>query len=71
MVAKKKRTQRGKQAIVSLHLEARRRHDELLEEAQNLQAAGKVREARVVLKTAEFMQAHLAALEEEQQHGAS
>jgi len=64
MVAKKQ-PRADLQAILSLHLEARRHREGLLAEARALHAAGKLKEARVVLKTAKFVQAHMRALEVE------
>ncbi len=70
MAAKKKRG-RVPQAVLSLHLEATRERDSLLRKARHLEGAGKRREARVLLKTVEFLQAHLAALEGEGRPGSS
>jgi hypothetical protein len=64
MVAKNKRRQ-DLQEILSLHLEACRQRDGLLEQVRELKAVGKIKEARVLLKTAEFVEAHVAALEDE------
>jgi hypothetical protein len=62
MVAKKTR-RKNPQSILSLHLEACRHRDGLIAEARELRAAGKAREARVVMKTIEFVRDHVAALE--------
>jgi hypothetical protein len=64
-MAAKKNKRKDLQQILSLHLEACQQRDGLLAQARELRAAGKHREARVLLKTAEFMQAHVAALEAE------
>jgi hypothetical protein len=64
MVAKKNRRQ-DLQQVLSLHLEACKERDDLLAQARQLKAAGKIKEARVLLKTAEFVEAHVAALEDE------
>jgi hypothetical protein len=64
MVAKKKRRQ-DLQVVLSLHLEACQQRDGLLAQARDLKAAGKLKEARVLLKTAEFVEAHVAALADE------
>jgi hypothetical protein len=48
----------------ALHFQASRRRDEILEEAKALQATGKVRDARKLLRQAHEMQKHLKALEE-------
>lgn len=55
----------GPHEIVLLHMEASRRRDELLEEARELQSAGKIREARRLLAQAEAIHEHLTALENE------
>jgi hypothetical protein len=72
MVAPNKRpSRRTPQSIVSLWLEARNDHDQLLAEAQQLRAAGRHREARVLLKTAQFVEVHLAALDDARGRGAA
>jgi hypothetical protein len=50
--------------ILRLHMEASRHRDALLEEARQLQIAGKVREARKLLSEAVEIQTRLRALEE-------
>ena len=55
---------------VSLHLRAAQHRDELLEEAKELQAAGRIREARAVEKRAAQVEQLVGALETEV-HGAS
>jgi hypothetical protein len=64
MVAKKSRRS-DRQAILSLHLEACQHRALLLAEARELQAAGRIREARVVAKTLKYLRAHVTALETE------
>jgi hypothetical protein len=64
-MAAKKNRRKVQQAVVSLHLEACQSRDGLLEEARELRAAGKMREARIVMKTIKFVRAHVAALETE------
>ena len=49
--------------IVAIHAEASQHREELLEEARQLQAAGKIREARRWIRTAEELQSQLQALE--------
>jgi hypothetical protein len=75
MAAKNKRPKRAEPAdidprpdirqVFALHVEACRRRDELLEEARELQAAGKIRAARKHLTQAEEIQERLTALEDE------
>jgi hypothetical protein len=48
--------------VLSLHFQASRRRDEILDEAKSLQAAGKVREARKRRKQADEMTKLLRAL---------
>jgi hypothetical protein len=62
MVARKNR-RKDLQSILGLHLEACQRREELIAEARELRAAGKNREARVVMKTIQFVREHVAALE--------
>lgn len=52
-------------AMFSLHYQASKLRDDLLEEAYQLQVAGKLREARRRLKAAEGIQRRLTALEME------
>jgi hypothetical protein len=49
-------------AISAFHFQASRRRDEILEEAQALEAAGKIRNARKLLKQARDIARHLRAL---------
>jgi hypothetical protein len=49
--------------VVNLHLEASQHREELLEEVRQLQAAGRIREARRVRRTAEKLHSQLQALE--------
>lgn len=50
--------------ILRLHMEASKHRDALLEEARQLQIAGKIRAARKVLAEAVEVQTRLRALEE-------
>lgn len=74
MTARKKRAPRSTSAdtvrpdlqeIVALHVRASQRRDEILEEVKALKSAGKIREARELLRQAQTIQAHLTALERE------
>jgi hypothetical protein len=49
--------------LVNLHVEASQHREELLEEARQLQAAGRIREARRVRRTAAKLHSQLQALE--------
>jgi hypothetical protein len=49
--------------LVNLHVEASQHREELLEEARQLRAAGKIREARRLMRTAEELHSQLQALE--------
>lgn len=49
--------------VLMLHMQASKRRDELLGEARDLQAAGKISAARKVLAEAEEIQRRLHALE--------
>jgi hypothetical protein len=49
--------------IISLHAEASQHRDELLEEARELLAAGNVREAKRLMRTAAEIHSQLNALE--------
>jgi hypothetical protein len=49
--------------ILALHSEASQHREELLEEARQLRAAGKLREARRLMRTAREIQFQLQALE--------
>jgi len=73
MVANKKRPARPPewQAILSLRLEATRQRDELIEQALRLQAAGKHDEAQILLKTAQYLDAHVMALENHGRHSST
>jgi hypothetical protein len=53
------------QDLFGLHFQASRRVDEILEEVQELQSAGKIPEAKALLKHAEGIQQGLRALEAE------
>lgn len=50
--------------VFALHVEGSQRRDELLEQVRQLQAAGKIREARQALERAETINKHLTALAE-------
>ncbi|HEY6484551.1 MAG TPA: hypothetical protein VIY54_13590 [Steroidobacteraceae bacterium] len=53
------------QEVFALHLEGTRRYEALLEEARGLQASGRIRDARRVLKEAQGIHRQLTALEDE------
>jgi hypothetical protein len=53
------------QEVFGMQLRASQRRDELLEEARELQAAGKIRQARAVEKRAGQIQQLIGALEQE------
>jgi hypothetical protein len=55
----------GAHDSVGLHLRASQHRDELLEEAKELQAAGRIREARAVEKRAAQVEQLVGALETE------
>lgn len=59
------RSESGLLAATPLDLRASHRHDDLLEEARHLQAAGKIREARAVEKRAAQIDRLIGALETE------
>jgi hypothetical protein len=48
--------------MFAFHFQASRRRDEILEEAKGLQVAGRIPEARQLLKRAKKLQKHLKAL---------
>ena len=48
--------------LFAFHFQASRRRDEILEEAKGLQVAGRIPEARQLLKRARKLQKHLKAL---------
>lgn len=48
--------------ILGLHVQGSQRRDELLQQARDLQAQGKIKEARAALSRAETIQTHLDAL---------
>ena len=52
------------QEIFALHFHASRRQEEIVAEAKELQKAGKLREARALLKQAKEIGKHLKALED-------
>jgi hypothetical protein len=62
-MAARKNRRKDLQSILSLYLEACQHREELIVEARELRAAGKNREARVVMKTVQFVREHVAALE--------
>jgi len=49
--------------MVAIHAEASQHREGLLEEARQLHAAGKIREARRLMRTAEQLHSQLQALE--------
>jgi hypothetical protein len=51
--------------VLRLHVDATRQRAQLIEEAGALRRAGKVREARVAEKSAQFLGDHIRALEEQ------
>jgi hypothetical protein len=74
MAAKNKRTKRTSasgneitdiRGLFALHTDGSRRFDELISEGLELQAMGKIGEARQRLKAAQEMQQRLRALEDE------
>ena len=48
--------------MFAFHFQTSRRRDEILEEAKGLQVAGRIPEARQLLKRAKLLQKHLKAL---------
>jgi hypothetical protein len=52
----------GIRDMFAFHFQTSRRRDEILEEAKGLQVAGRIPEARQLLKRAKKLQKHLKAL---------